>query len=92
MGLPILDSHSRDLGTAIQQFANQFAMGTAAVLTAVDAAVIDIARIACVTCLIIGILINYTHVGRRRGKDLIFGGVALIPTECVVPTVTALAS
>ena len=93
IGLPILDSPpAPDLGTAIQQFANQFATETAAVLTTINTAVIDIARVAYVTCLLVGILLYYTHLGRRLGKDLIFGGVALVVlTEYVVPTVTALA-
>jgi hypothetical protein len=93
IGLPILDSPSPpDLGTAIQQFASQFATGTAAALTTVNATVIDIARVAYVTCLLVGILLYYTDLGRRLGKDLIFGGAALVVlTECVVPTVTALA-
>ena len=94
IGLPILDSPSPppDLGTAVQQFANQFATETAAVLTTINAAVVDIARVAYVTCLLVGILLYYTHLGKRLGKDLIFGGVALVVlTEYVVPTVTALA-
>jgi hypothetical protein len=54
--------------------------------------VIDIARVAYVTCLLVGILLYFTHVGRRLGKDLMFGGVALVVlTEYVVPTVTAIA-
>ena len=93
IGLPILDAASPpDLGAAIQQFANQFAAETAAVLTTVNVALFDIARVAYVTCLLVGILLYYTHIGRRLGKDLIFGGVALVVlTEYVVPTVTALA-
>jgi len=93
IGLPILDSPPPpDLGTSIQQFANQFASETAAVLTTINTAVVDIARVAYVTCLLVGILLYYTHLGRRLGKDLIFGGVALIVlTEYVIPTVTALA-
>jgi hypothetical protein len=93
IGLPVLDAPPPpDLGTAIQQFASQFATETAAVLTAINAAVIDIARVAYVTCLLVGILLYYTHLGRRLGKDLVFGGVALVVlTEYVVPAVTALA-
>lgn len=89
IGLPILDSPPPpNLGTAIQQFATE----TTAVLTTINAAVIDIARVAYVTCLLVGILLYYAHLGRRLGKDLIFGGVALVVlTEYVVPTVTAFA-
>jgi hypothetical protein len=93
IGLPILDAPSPpDLATAIQHFASQFAAETAAVLTTVNAAVIDIVRVAYITCLLVGILLYYAHLGRRLGKDLIYGGVALVVlTEYVVPTLTALA-
>ncbi len=92
IGLPLSNAPSPpDLGTAIQQFASQFAAETAAVLTSINAAVVDIARVAYVTCLLVGILLYYAHLGRRLGKDLIYGGVALIVlTEYVVPTVTGL--
>jgi hypothetical protein len=92
MGLPILDSPSPpDVVTGIQQFAGQFASETAPVLTTVNAAVVDIVRVAYVTCLLVGVLLYYTHLGRRRrlGKDFIIGGVLLIViTEFVIPTVT----
>ena len=88
MGLPILDSPP-DIATGIQQFAGQFASETAAVLTTVDAAVVDIVRVAYVTCLLVGVLLYYTHLGRRLGKDLIIGGVLLIViTEFVIPAVS----
>jgi hypothetical protein len=93
IGLAILDAPSPpDLGSSLQQFVSQFASETGAVLTTVDAALVDIAREAYVTCLLVGILLYYTHVGRRLGKDLIYGGVALIVlTEYVAPAVTAMA-
>jgi hypothetical protein len=93
IGLPILDTPSPpDLATAIQQSANQFAAETAAVLATVNTAVIDIVRVAYITCLLVGILLYYAHLGRRLGKDLIYGGVALVVlSEYVIPTVTALA-
>jgi len=92
MGLPILDAPvAPDLATAIQQFASQFATQAAAVLSSVNAAVIDIARVAYVTCLLVGVLLYFTHLGRRLGKDLVVGGVMLVLiTEYVIPTVTAL--
>jgi hypothetical protein len=65
MGLPVLDSPSpTDLGTAVQQFASE----TAAVLSSVDYAIVDIVRVAYVTCLLIGVLLYYTHLGRRLGR------------------------
>jgi len=93
IGLPILDAQSPpDLGSSLQQSASQFASETAAVLTTINAAVVDIARVAYITCLLVGVLLYYSHLGRRLGKDLIVGGVALVVlTEYVIPTVTALA-
>lgn len=92
IGLPLSNAPSPpDLATAIQQFASQFAAETAAVLTTINSAVVDIARVAYVTCLLVGILLYYAHLGRRLGKDLIYGGVALIVlTEYVVPTIAGL--
>jgi hypothetical protein len=93
IGLPILDAPlPPDFATAIQQFASQFATGTVAVLTSVNTAVVDIARVAYVTCLLVGVLLYFTHLGRRMGKDLIVGGVLLVVIiEYVIPTVTAIA-
>ena len=91
MGLPALDaSPAPDLATAIQQFASQFAVETAAVLTSVDTAVLDIARVAYVTCLLVGVLLYFSRLGRRMGKDLIVGGVILaVIAEYLIPTFTA---
>jgi hypothetical protein len=76
-----------DFVTAVQKFAGQFAT---AVLTAVNSAVIDIVRVACVTCLLVGVLLYFSHMGRRLGKDLIVGGVVLVVMgEYVIPAVTA---
>jgi hypothetical protein len=93
IGLPLLDTpQPPDLATAIQQFASQFATETAAVLSSVNSAVLDIARVAYVTCLLVGVLLYFTHLGRRLGKDLIVGGALLVViSEYVIPSVTALA-
>jgi anti-anti-sigma regulatory factor len=79
IGLPLLDAPqpAPDLATAIQQFASQFATETAAVLSSVNAAVLDIARVAYITCLLVGVLLYFTHLGRRLGKDLIVAGRSL---------------
>ena len=43
-------------------------------------------RIVYVSLLVVGILLYYSHVAQRLGKDLIKGGVALaIISEFVVP-------
>jgi hypothetical protein len=91
IGLPLLDAPiPPDLATALQQFASQFATATAAVLSTISAAAIDIVRVAYITCLLVGVLLYYAHLGRRLGKDLIYGGAALIVlTEYVIPAVTA---
>jgi hypothetical protein len=93
IGLPLLDApQPPDLVTAIQQFASQFATETASALSSVNTAVLDIARVAYVTCLLIGVLLYFTHLGRRLGKDLIVGGALLVViSEYVIPSVTALA-
>ena len=75
----------------IQQFAQQFASTVSVVLTTVDSTVIDLARMAYVSLLMIGLLLYYTHVERRLGKDLIKGGVALaIISEFVFPVLSRL--
>ena len=91
MGLPILDaSQPPDYAAVVQQFATQFAAETAAVLTSVNSAVVDIVRVAYVTCLLVGVLLYFTHIGRRLGKDLIVGGVLLaVMGEYIIPAVTA---
>jgi hypothetical protein len=70
----------------IQQLAQQFSSTLTALLATVDSTVIDIARVAYVTLLLLGILLYYTHVANRLGKDLIKGGVALaVISEFVFP-------
>jgi hypothetical protein len=61
----------------IQQFAQQFSSTVTVLLTTVDSTVVDLSRVAYVSLLMIGLLLYYTHVERRLGKDLIKGGVAL---------------
>jgi hypothetical protein len=94
IGLPILDApQPSDIATGIQQFANELASETTAVLTSVNAAVFDIVRVAYVTCLLVEVLLYYTHLGRRLGKDLMIGGVVLlVVAEFVIPAVAALSS
>ncbi len=70
----------------IQQFAQQFVSSMTLLLSIVDTTVIDLMRIVYVSLLIVGILLYYSHVAQRLGKDLIKGGVALaIISEFVVP-------
>ena len=82
-------SQPPDLVTAILLYADQIATGTAAVLASLNLAVVEVARIAYLTCLLIGVLLYFTHVGRRLGKDLMVGGVVLVVLgEYVIPAVT----
>ena len=70
----------------IQQFAQQFNTVMTFILTTIDSAAIDLARVVYVTLLIVGILLYYTHAAQRLGKDLIKGGVALaLISEFVYP-------
>ena len=72
--------------TLIQQFAQQFTSTMTYLLSVVDGTVVDLARVAYVTLLLVGILLYYTHVAQRLGRDMIKGGVALaIVSEFVFP-------
>jgi hypothetical protein len=77
--------------TAIQQFAQQFTSAVTVLLATIDSTVIDLSRVAYVTLLMLGLLLYYTHLERRLGKDLIKGGVALaVISEFVFPFLTKL--
>jgi hypothetical protein len=70
----------------IQQFAQQFSATATFLLTTIDGTVVDITRVAYITILMVGVLLYFTHVATRLGKDLIKGGVALaIIVEFVFP-------
>jgi hypothetical protein len=73
----------------IQQFAQQFSSTVSFLLATLDSTVVDLSRIAYVSLLMLGLLLYFTHVERRLGKDLIKGGVALaILSEFVFPVLT----
>ena len=75
----------------IQQFAQQFTADVTLLLNTIDSTVVDLSRIAYVSLVMIGLLLYYTHVERRLGKDLIKGGVVLaIVSEFVFPFLTKL--
>jgi hypothetical protein len=77
--------------SAIQQFAQQFTSAVTVLLATIDSTVVDLSRVAYVTLLMLGLLLYYTHIERRLGKDLIKGGVALaIVSEFVFPFLTKL--
>jgi hypothetical protein len=73
----------------IQQFAQQFTSAVTMLLATVDSTVVDVSRVAYVSLVMVGVLLYYTHIERRLGKDLIKGGVALaIISEFVFPALT----
>jgi len=75
----------------IQQLAQQFTADVTLLLATIDSTVIDVSRVAYVSLLMIGLLLYYTHIERRLGKDLIKGGVALaIISEFVFPVLSRL--
>jgi len=75
----------------VQQLAQQFTSMVGALLATIDSTVIDLSRIAYVTLLMLGLLLYYTHIERRLGKDLIKGGLALaIISEFVFPVLAKL--
>ncbi len=77
--------------SAIQQLAQQFTSAVTVLLATVNSTVIDVSRVAYVTLLMVGLLLYFTHVERRLGKDLIKGGVALaLISEFVFPVLARL--
>jgi hypothetical protein len=75
----------------VQQLAQQFISMVTVLLSTIDSTVIDLSRIAYVTLVMLGLLLYYTHIERRLGKDLIKGGVALaIISEFVFPVIAKL--
>jgi len=69
VGLPLMGaSQPPDLLAAIQQFAGRLAMGTAAVLSSLNLAIVDIALVAYLTCLLIGVLLYLPMPGGGWGR------------------------
>ena len=80
-----------DVGNVIQQLAQQFTSIMSTVLATVDTTVIELARLAYVSVLLVGILLYFTHFEKRLGKDLIKGGVVLaVLSEFVFPAISKL--
>ena len=66
-----------DFGSTLQQLANEFSSGVGQLLQAIDGTVIDITRMAYITVLLVGVLLYFTRIQRRLGRDLITGGIIL---------------
>jgi len=75
-----------DFGTTVQQMAQQFVTALTALLTTINATVIEISRLAYISIILVGLLLWATHLDKRLGKDLIKGGVVLaVLSEIVFP-------
>jgi hypothetical protein len=71
---------------AIQGFANGFAQGTTLVTTTLDGAALDIAKAAVVFLVIAGVLLWFSRVNRRLGREMVEGGIFIgLFIEFVVP-------
>jgi hypothetical protein len=79
-------SQPPDMGAVIQGLAQQFTSVASVLLTSVNSVVIDISRLAYISVLLIGILLYFTQLDKRHGKDFIKGGVLLaVLSEFVFP-------
>jgi hypothetical protein len=79
-------SQPPDMGAVIQNLAQQFTSIASLLLTSVNSVVIDVSRLAYISVLLIGLMLYFTHVDRRHGRDLITGGVVLaVLSEFVFP-------
>jgi hypothetical protein len=77
-----------DFGSVLQQIASEFSAGTTQLLLAIDGAVIDVTRVAYITVFILGILLYFTRIHKRLGRELITGGVVLaVLSEFVFPLI-----
>jgi hypothetical protein len=92
IGLPASAApQSPSIAAPVQQWAGQFASDVTTILATVDTAITEIIRAAYVTCILLGILLYYTHIARRLGKDLIIGGALLIViVELILPSIAGL--
>lgn len=80
-----------DMGSVIQNLAQQFTSAATVFLASVNSVVIDVSRLAYSSVLLIGLFLYFTHVNRRFGKDLIIGGVLLaVMSEFVFPWLSSL--
>jgi hypothetical protein len=66
-----------DIASVIQQFASQFANVGSAMLGSVDNAAVQIAKSAVVALIVLGVILYFTHVSKRLGKEFVEGGIIL---------------
>ena len=80
-----------DFGGELQQLANQFTAEASQVLLTVDNTVIEITRVVYITILLIGVLLYFTRLNRRMGRELIIGGIILgALSEFVFPLISTI--
>jgi len=71
---------------AIQNFASGFATNMSAVTLTMDNAAVDIGKTAVVFLVIAGVILWFTRVNKRLGKELVGGGILIgLFIEYVVP-------
>ncbi|HUH99804.1 MAG TPA: hypothetical protein VLY65_02065 [Nitrososphaerales archaeon] len=64
IGLPIPNAPlTVGIVMGIQQVASEFGLEVVAILTSIDAAIMETIRVAFVTCLLIGVVLYFTHIG-----------------------------
>ncbi len=81
-------TQSQNIGGVIGQMAQEFTSFMTTVLGTIDSTVIVLARLAYISVLLMGVLLYYTHLERRLGRDLIKGGIVLaILSEFVFPLI-----
>lgn len=89
--LPLSPPPSNSTGVSalvptIQGWVNSFAVNAAVVTSTMDNAALDIGKAAFVFLVIAGVLLWFSHVDRRLGKELFKGGVVIgLFIEFVVP-------
>jgi hypothetical protein len=80
-----------DIGTLIQQLSNQFVSSASKLLLAIDNVVFQISRLVYITVLLIGVLLYFTRVHKRFGKELISGGIVIaVLSEFIFPEISKL--
>jgi hypothetical protein len=62
---------------AIQNFASSFAVNVGAVMLSLDSAAIDVGRAVVVFLVIAGIVLWFTRVNKRLGKEFVVGGILI---------------
>jgi hypothetical protein len=62
---------------AIQNFASGFATNMSAVTLSLDSAAVDIGKAAVVFLVIAGVILWFTRVNKRLGKELVEGGILI---------------